>query len=136
MLRVPSGILAASAALALCGCAVERGQTEPVGPVPSPAEIRSLLGAPGGTVADIAQGRASVMIEVTPLVVSTGPTPGPADLNQMTIVAACVLSKSSGGPRGFATGVMPTNEVTEAIKAKALAGEYRSLLGDNCAPQD
>ena len=93
-----------------------------------------MLGATGGKVDDIAHGRASVVIDVTPLVTDSEPTGETADLDQTTIVAACVLSKSSGGPHGFAVGVMPTDEVTPAITAKALEGGYRSLLGPNCAP--
>lgn len=130
-----AGVIAGLITIALSGCAVSTAHDEPTGPVPSSAEIRSLLGATGGEVGRIAGDRADVMIDVTSLVTDAAAPSEAADVDQMTIVAACVLSKSSGGPHGFATGVIPTSRVTPAIRAKAVAGEYRSLLGENCAPE-
>jgi len=131
-----AGAAVVAIGFALCGCTAGNTPAEPTGPVPSAAEVRSLLGSAAGKVTQIADGRASVMIDVTPLVTGSSPAPGPADLDEMTVVAACVLSKSSGGPHGFATGVIPTDRVTPAIRAKAVADEYRSLLGPNCGPAD
>jgi hypothetical protein len=126
-------------ALVVAGCAGCTQTAEPptrqAGPAPSEAEVRSLLGAKGGAADRVAGDRAVVTINVTPLVTGASPTPGPADLDKTTIVAACALSKQSGGPHGFAVGVMPTDVVTPAEHKKAMRGDYRSLLGANCAGQ-
>ena len=131
-LRSAVPAVVAVGALALCGCTADRSSSAPTGPVPSASEVQSLLGASASKVDDIAGDRADVMIDVTPLVIDAATTPRAASIGSLTIVAACVLSKSSGGPRGFATGVMPTDEVTSEIRAKAVAGAYRALLGRNC----
>ncbi|MFC4243483.1 hypothetical protein ACFOYW_08860 [Gryllotalpicola reticulitermitis] len=120
----------------LVGCTPGADAPKAVAPAPSAAELRSLLGTNGGRVDEISHGRAVVMINVTPLVMRTAPTPGPDDLGLTTIVAACVLAKESGGPRGFAVGVMPTDEITPAVRARAEAGEYQTLLDPNCEPPE